>query len=158
MKTSTALAANTNATTKPAAKAVTVWEIATKDRVCHGNTYPGSVVEGHHAEIVPGVRVRLFGLLKAGRKLVMGPEGRYVPCEESVYRVDFKIGDEAVCAGGNLTYTGTITAITAKTITVVQYHGTSNAHTYRMSLADFDGKNWDFDAEAIAKRNDAWMD
>ncbi len=151
--------ANSNAVGPVATgKTVTVWEIKGKDSKRGGRVYPGTVSKGHHAEIIPGKRVRLFGVVAAGARYVPGPNGRQVPCEEHLYRIDFVIGAQAVVGSFNLVYTGTIRSITEKTITVVEYEGTSNERSHRLSLADFDRKNWDFDAAAISKRNEEWMD
>lgn len=149
-------AANDTASAARSAK-ITVWEIKSKARTVFGHTYEGTVTKGHHAEIVPGVSIRLFGLVEAGSRYVKGPEGKMVPCEAHVYRKDFKIGDEAEYHSYNLSYTGTITSITAKTVTVVEYYGTASAKAHRLDLSEFDRRNWNFDSAETAKRNSDTM-
>ena len=144
----------THAARFPEPKAIMVLEIRDRDRKRFGRTIPGEVAEGQHAEIIPGRRIRLFGVEKAGRRYVKDPvTGKMVPNEERLYRRDFRIGDTAEVGSYNLIYTGTITAISEKTITVVEYHGTPNAKTYRMSLHEFNRRNWDFDADKAAEHN-----
>lgn len=144
---------NQNAKSSPAP--IKVWEIKSKDSKRFGKVYPGEVVKGHHAEIVPGKSIRLFG--SVGQRWGNREDGMNGLIDGGVYVRDFKIGDTAVVGSYNLTYTGKITAITEKTITVVEYHGTSMAKTYRMDLWTFDMRNWDFDADATAKRNAEMM-
>ncbi len=72
--------------------------------------------------------------------------------------LDFKVGDRAIYGGGNVDYVGTITAIGAKTVTIVAYAGTGCERVSRLSLWDFDRLNWDFNAEETERRNAAWMD
>lgn len=64
--------------TVPAAKApakITVWEIRSKDRKSFGRVYPGEVTPNHHAEIVPGVSIRLFGMTTPGRRYIKDESG-----------------------------------------------------------------------------------
>lgn len=135
---------------------IVVWEIRRKDWKRFGHVYEGEVFAGHHAEIVPGKSIRLFGLSE--RKYARNAEGKTTLSEREVYKRDFTIGDEAECHSFNITYTGTITAIGEKTVTIVEYHGTPNAKTYRLDLYWFARRNWDFDAQATAERNAAWRD
>ncbi len=137
------------------AKKITVWEIKTRDHKSGGRTYAGEVIEGAHAEIVPGKSIRLFGMAGDGRRWVRDAEGKLVPGEAYVYRKDFAIGDVAEYDSYNLSYCGTIVAITEKTVSIREKHG---SRVRRLDLADFSQRNWDFDAEATAKRNSEWMD
>ena len=142
-------------TARRTAKRITVWEIKTRDYKKFGRAYPGELVKGHHAEIVPGKSIRLFGMVEAGKRWVLNAEGRRVPCEAHVYRRDFALGDFAEYHSYNLSYCGPIVAITEKTVTIREEHG---SRVHRLDLADFSRRNWDFDAEATAKRNSEWMD
>lgn len=141
------VAANDSAPVKPSAP-VTVWEIKAKDSKRFGRVIPGDVAKGHHAQIVPGKSIRLFG--EVGQRY----DGTRGLVDGGVFKRDFKIGDEAVVGSYNLVYTGIITAITEKTITVVEYAGTSSAKTHRMDLFTFDMRNRDFNAEETARRNE----
>lgn len=93
--------------------------------------HSGRVARGQHAEVAPRRRIRLFGL----------DDGR------AFDRV-FAIGDEAAYSGYNLTYTGQIVAIGAKTVTVRDEH-----ETRRLSIYDFLFWNRRFDAERTLETN-----
>jgi uncharacterized protein (DUF1015 family) len=67
----------------------------------------------------------------------------------------FSIGSKAEYDSYNLSYTGTITSITDKTITIVEDHGTTK---HRLKLDQFCWRNWNFDLEKIRKENAAWTD
>lgn len=69
----------------------------------------------------------------------------------------FAIGDEAVVGSYNLVYTGVIRKISPKTIEVVEYPGSSNEKVYRMKHETFGWRNWNFNAEEIARRNSETM-
>lgn len=135
--------------------AITVWEIKERDFTRFGIKYEGAVAKGHHAEIVPGKSITLFGHVEAGSRYVKNAAGQYVPCEAHDYRRMFEIGDTAEYDSYNLSYLGTIRAITAKTITIVDYEGTCNEKVRRLTLAEFDRRNWDLDvAETVARNAD----
>ena len=144
-----------NDTARRSAKKITVWEIKTRDHKSGGRTYAGDVIEGAHAEIVPGKSIRLFGMIEAGKRWVLNADGQRVPCEAYVYRRDFVIGDVAEYDSFNLSYCGTIVAITGKTVSIREKYG---SRVRRLDLADFSQRNWNFDAEKTAKRNSEWMD
>ncbi len=146
-------------TSFPEPKKIMVLEIRDRDRKRFGRVIPGDVAKGQHAEIIVGRRIRLFGVERAGTRYVRCPKtGKRILNEERLYRRDFRIGDTAEVRSYNLTYTGTITAITEKTIAVIENHGTSNAKAYRMSLYEFNWRNWNFDAEECARRNAETME
>ena len=65
----------------------------------------------------------------------------------------FKVGDIAEYDSFNLRYTGTITKITDKAITIVSYINTHNAETHRLPLYTFCWRNYNFNAERIAAEN-----
>ncbi len=138
MNTATMMPANDISTRFPEPKKVLVLEIRDRDHKRFGRVIPGDVAKGQHAEIIVGRRIRLFGVERGSGRL---------------YRRDFRIGDVAEVGSYNLTYTGTITAIGEKTITVVEDLGTPGAKTHRMSLHEFNWRNWNFDAEECARRN-----
>ena len=71
--------------------------------------------------------------------------------------VTLRVGDEAEYDSYNLSYTGTITKITEKCVTIVAYPGSRMARTHRLDLNAFCWRNWDFDAAATAKRNSEEM-
>lgn len=71
--------------------------------------------------------------------------------------VTLRVGDEAEYSSYNLSYTGQITKITEKTVTIVAYPGSRMARTHRLSLNEFCWRNFDFDAVATAKRNSEEM-
>src|SRR5690348_11656791 len=108
-----------NDTSLPVTAAITVSEIRAKDWTRHGIRHQGKVTEGHHAEIVPGRSIRLFGTVAAGSRYVRNESGRMVSCEQHPYQRDFVVGDVAEYSSYNLSYTGTIRSITAKTVTIV---------------------------------------
>lgn len=64
----------------------------------------------------------------------------------------FELGDTAEFDSYNLSYTGTITAITNKTVSIEQY-GT----VHRLTIYDFCWRNWAFDAADTAARNHETM-
>jgi hypothetical protein len=136
------------------AKKITVWEIKSRDRKRFGRVYPGQTIPGAHAEIVPGKSIRLFGMIEAGTLWVRDAEGKMGPCEAHVYRKDFAIGDIAEYDSYNLSYCGTIVAITEKTVSIRE----DGSRVHRLDLAEFSRRNWNFDAEKVAKRNAEWLD
>jgi len=144
--------ANDTALAPKATKKITVWEIRSPDRKSFGRLYPGEVVPNHHAEIVVGVSIRLFGMTRPNARYVRDANGnRVLDTEGTVYRRDFKIGDEAVYGSYNLVYTGLITAIGEKTVTITETGRGGQVH--RLSLHEFDWRNCDFDAAETARRN-----
>lgn len=140
-------------------KVITVSEIRERDSKRFGRIFPGRVVEGHKAEIVIGRMITLHGVIRPGTRYVPTTEGRTgINVRPILYANVFHIGDVATVGGMNLTYMGRVTAITAKTISVVEYPGTYNQKVYRFSIARFDALNWDFDVADASKRNTEWTD
>ncbi len=138
----------------------TIVNITGKASKRFGKVHEAVVAHGHHAVIKPGVSITLIGEVKAGTKYVLDPATRMlVPNAEPVpYRTSFKLGDTAEYDSYNLAYMGTITKITAKTVEITAHHGTSNAKVHRLSIYNFDWRNYDFDLEANCKRNSEWTD
>lgn len=140
-------------------EAVSVSEIRSKGRKCHGVSYPGEVLEGHRAEIVPGKSITLHGSVKRTRAVKNVATGGwdYEP-KYDLYANHFEIGDWCEVGSYNLVYTGRIRKITAKVVEAVEYEGTNNERVYRMDLATFTRRNWNFDLDEASKRNSEWMD
>lgn len=101
-----------------------------------GSKYPGK------ADIVPGKSIRLYGT-EANR--VNGPQ---------TYDITFKLGDGAVYGGYNFRYTGKITAIGPKTVTITD----CSKRVHRLDLYSFSFWNWNYDADRIAKERADWYD
>ena len=64
--------------------------------------------------------------------------------------VSFNVGDQAVYDSYNLIYLGTIIKITEKTVTIKPKYSNGNK---RMKLQEFCWRNYNFNAEQIAKEN-----
>ena len=94
-----------------------------------------------NAEIVPGKSIRIFGQYG---NCCNGPQG---------FDMTFNVGDPAEYGSYNLTYVGKITAIGMKTVTIAD-----GRKVKRLDLNTFCWRNWDFDLEAIAKKNSEWND
>jgi len=66
----------------------------------------------------------------------------------------FQIGDVAEYDRFNLKYTGEITAISEKSVTIVEWKGhRSMEKAHRLDLNTFCWRNYDFDAEKVAREN-----
>ncbi len=100
-----------------------------------GIAYPAEILEGHHADVVKGESIRLFG---THANCYDGPRA---------FDITFKVGDSAEYDSYNLHYIGTITSITPKTVTIV------GSRKCRLSLRDFSWRNWNFDLDTIEARN-----
>ena len=122
-------------------KTIAIQNIAEPSRTFRGRFIPARIYAGQHAEIVPGVSIRLYG---------MDTNQYDTP---KAHNITFKVGDEAIFGSYNLIYTGKILAITAKTVTV---QGHSNKPV-RMMIAGFNDRNAHFDAAAIRERNNIAM-
>ncbi len=160
-------------------KTITIEKIQAADRTFRGQHVPGSVAKDHLAEIVPGKSVRLHGIKDVAPKYTK-KDGAYVPetprCKlhpeclaheemaieclkaspenegKELYDITFNVGDPAEYDSYNLQYLGIITAITAKTVTIVD-HG----RAHRLGLYEFDRRNHRFDLDAITERNNETM-
>src|SRR5689334_9703096 len=115
---------------------IIVNDIGPKPRISKGKVYEYKSEGYYNAEIVPGVSIRLFGTY--GNR-IGGPVD---------YDITFKIGDQAEYDSYNYSYTGEIVSIGRKTVTIK-----ARSDTRRLDLYEFAWRNWDFDAEAIAKKN-----
>ena len=94
-------------------------------------------------EIVPGVSIRIRGVY-----------GNHVNGPQAFDRT-FRIGDTVERDSYNLSYTGIITKIGPKTVTI---QDDCLSKTSRLDLSTFVWRNWDFDAAKTAARNAAWSD
>lgn len=124
---------------------IKITEITSKSHKRHGHTYSGVVLQGHQAEIEPGVSIRLIG---EEHNLVKGSR----PFDKT-----FKIGDWAEYDSYNLRYDGKITAITPKTVTINAYPDSNNERNHRMSIYEFSYRNWNFDKEETDRHNSEEM-
>ena len=106
--------------------------VMTKARVHFGTEYPAQETE-YQVEIMPNKSISVF---KNGEL-----------CNT------FALGDEAEYDSYNLSYTGEITKITAKQVTIVAYKGTGCEKTKRLDLYTFCWRNYDFDAAETAAKN-----
>jgi hypothetical protein len=145
--TTTTDTANDNGVSMPAApraaKIIEIRDIPAKPYKRFGRIIERDAAVGQHATIVPGKSITLHGVY--GNR-VGGPV---------TYSRTFILGDTASYGGYNMTYMGTITSITAKTVTIVEDHG---GRVHRLELHEFNWRNWDFDADAAWKRNCEWCD
>lgn len=113
-------------------------EIASKPGTRHGRPYPGRVEQGARATIEPKKSIRLFGTQYPGTQFAQP------------YDVSFKIGDVAIYHSYNLSYLGTILAITEKSVTI-RPAGCSRVR--RLSIYDFNHYNYMFDLAKVEARN-----
>lgn len=118
-------------------KTIEIRDIKDRDYTRRGQRYEGRTYKGQHADIVPGKSIRLFGT---------DPNYRIEP---KPHDITFNVGDTCVTDSYNFVYTGTITAITAKTVTVRDEFG----RTKRMDIAYFNGFNAHYNWDRIAERN-----
>jgi len=123
-----------------AAKAIHYTEVKSKDRTLHGRLHPGKALPGVQAEVIPGKSVRLFGTY---HDHIKPPE----------FDITFAVGDIAVRDSFNLYYTGIITAIGPKTVTI-----TDHDRTYKLDLHTFAFRNWNYDQDRIHRHNTEWYD
>ena len=101
----------------------------------------GVALIGHHVTVVDRDCIVLFGL-DTGR--VNGP---------IAYNRGFAVGDVAEYDSYNMSYTGVITQITEKRVTIVD-----GSVTRSLKIGDFARRNRHFTVAAAEKRNAAWND
>lgn len=140
------VAANTNSGKAMKTTTVTVWDIKDRDCTRFGVKHEGQTLKGQNAEITAGVSIRLFGT--KGNIYVRDEAGKMVAGSRE-FDLTFRVGDSAVYGSYNYIYTGEITSIGEKTVTIQEEGG--KAH--RLSIYEFCSRNWSFDAERIADRN-----
>jgi len=89
--------------------------------------------------------IRLFGF------------NRYGPTDDG-YSNEFQVGDTAEYDSFNLSYTGEITKITEKTVTIMAYPGNPTMErTHRLDIHQFAWRNYDFNKEETARKNSEMM-
>jgi hypothetical protein len=134
---------NVSASTVSTENGVTVYRnIKDRDHKRGGKVTEGRVCRGQHAAVEAGKQITLWGV---DRNNVKG----FRP-----YRIEFKIGDAAEYDSFNLSYTGTIVAIGAKTVSIQHERG---GKITRLSIHEFSWRNNDFDAVKIAEQNSDMM-
>jgi len=101
--------------------------VMTPARKRQGVSHPATATE-YSVDIVVGQRIQTY------RKGVLGAK--------------FQMGALAEYDSYNLSYTGTIKAITDRTVTI-----TSRGRDHRLNLHEFCWRNWNFDAALTAARN-----
>lgn len=148
--------ANTNNTSrKTARRRLVVLDIKSRDWTKFGRRHEGEVMKGHHAVIVPGESIALYGTETKVRHARLA-DGTFDYHHEQVpYERRFRIGDDAEYNSYNLVFFGPIVAIGAQTITIRDKHSTRN---HKLDLATFSRRNRDFSVEAATKRNAEWTD
>ncbi len=110
----------------------------------------------YNADVEPRQSIRLYGAVADRCRYIKFTDPSGVigyRREEYVqpFNLTFRIGNSAVYGSYNLTYTGKIVSIGAKTVTI-DAHDTGD-HTKRLNLWQFAHQNWDFDAAKIAHDN-----
>lgn len=126
---------------------IVLTDLRARDFKRGGHVYEGKVDVGHHAEIVPGESITLFGM---GDEVLMAANtnGSRVLYTKAPYRKVFKIGDLAEYHSYNLVYLGRIVSITVKGVMIED-----DGKRYRLDVHGFSTKNRDFDLERIQRRN-----
>jgi hypothetical protein len=109
---------------------------------------------GDTAEIIARTSIRICGTRERVR--YVGEPGAY---KQEVYQQafdrTFKLGETCERDSYNLAYTGKITSIGEKTVTIKD---DCLDKTSRLTIAAFIERNWNFTLEAAQKRNNEWMD
>lgn len=71
--------------------------------------------------------------------------------------VEFKFGDKAEYDSYNMSYIGTITGITEKTVTITPYPNHINPETRRLKISEFCWRNWNFNLAKKVSENSETM-
>lgn len=116
-------------------------ELKTKTRKMRGEVYEGQVEKGFQAEVAVNGSIRIFGT-QFNR---VTPKG---------FDMTFVVGGQATYDVFNLVYTGTITRIGAKSVTITERSGVA----HQLDICAFARINWNFDAAAAAKHSREWLD
>lgn len=114
-------------------------EIRSKNSIYQGRKFEGQVLKGHKAIVMPGYYIRIYG---------QEWNHRNAPVD---FDRTFNIGDTVEYDSYNLKYTGKILAIGPQTITIERKD--TGRSPCRLSIYSFSLRNWDFDAQKIAKDN-----
>ena len=83
-------------------------------------------------------------------------QARFIYIEGEAWEKTYRIGDLAEHGSYNLSYYGTITAITETTVVITERHWKDE--TKRLKIGAFAYRNHDWDAGKAKKRNSEWMD
>lgn len=122
----------------------------------YGVEVAGEIRKGHHARIIPGVAIVLYGVetrYPYNREL-----GRSEPVTKGYCR-RFVLGDFAEYGSYNLSYYGRIVAITAKRVVVEERFGNgSQCKRHSLDIHQFSVRNYDWTVEDARKRNSEWSD
>jgi len=110
--------------------------VMTKARTRHGRVYPAVATE--YSVFVGKGNIQIY---KDDNMM------KDIPCRY------FEVGDEAEYDSYNLHYTGTITKITDKCVTIESWPGTRYAETHRLDLNTFCWRNYKFNAAKTAAYN-----
>jgi|TARA_Y100000310_G_scaffold44394_1_gene41425 hypothetical protein len=90
--------------------------------------------------------IRLFGF------------NRYNSESDNGYSNEFQVGDTAEYDSYNLSYTGEITKITEKTVTIMAYPDSPTMkRAHRLDIHQFAWRNYDFNREETARKNSEMM-
>ena len=74
------------------------------------------------------------------------------------YSNEFQVGDTAEYDSYNLSYTGEITKITEKTVTIMAYPDSPTMkRAHRLDIHQFAWRNYDFNREETARKNSEMM-
>jgi len=103
----------------------------------------GTVLKGHHVEVLPGKWIRLFGECDKYAYL----DGELITVRLPYSRT-FNIGDLAEYDSYNLSYYGKIVSIGAKTVTIVD-----GPYRRRLTFEEFTDRNHDFDLLKVEREN-----
>lgn len=117
------------------AKTINYRGLKDRDRTHRGRKYEGRIEDGANADVTPGESIRIFGCTEYGES----------------YDKTFEIGDYAIYGSYNLTYTGPITAIGPKTVTIDA--SDTGERPKRIPLYTFSWRNKFYNAAKIAARN-----
>lgn len=98
---------------------------------------------------IPGKETEYLILVQKNKKIEIFKEknGAISPCAV------FELGDEAEYDSYNLHYTGYITSISDKTVTIEKTYGRNDVKKHRLHIYEFCWRNYNFDAVAIREKN-----
>jgi hypothetical protein len=98
---------------------------------------------------IPGKASEYLIRVEKNKKIEIFKEkdGTITPCAV------FELGDEAEYDSYNLNYTGSIIAISDKTVTIQKSYGSRDVKKHRLHIYEFCWRNYNFDAEKIRQQN-----
>lgn len=113
----------------------------------------------HYAEVVKNQSIRLFGTTTKSEYAPNYAKTGFDRTDKSMhYTRSFAVGDVATYDSYNLIYTGIITAIGDKTVTIIERHHSQDGASHdgkkhMLKLAVFGWRNRDFDAAKASEHN-----